>query len=168
MYRTARRQAQPILSRYRWRQHYAVCVTRPMIIRLLASLWLITTLWSLRLGVTALASASTNDVATRLTAFSERVDRLKKWPSRLAVVLAIVLFQRFFADAVNTSLWPWCSAAWAALFVQLLFVRPHMGGYVEIVQRGFKRPVEQFLVLHVVLDLVIIVPLVALVLSGPG
>lgn len=139
-----------------------------MIIRLLAALWLATVLWSLRLGIAALASASKTDVATRLTAFSERVDRLKKWPFRLAVLLAIVLFQRFFADAVNTSLWPWCTAAWVALFVQLLFVRPHMGGYVEIVQRGFTRPVEQFLLLHVVLDLVMIGPLVALIVDGPG
>lgn len=82
------------------------------------------------------------------------------------MLLAAAVIQSFFANNLNTSLWPWSTVAWIALFTQLLFVRPHMGGYIEIVQRGFKRPVEQFLLAHSVLDLVVIGPLVALVLTG--
>lgn len=137
-----------------------------MVVRIFAALWLITTLWSLSLGVKALVSASRLDVSTRLTTFSEAAARVGKWQRRLALVLAAAVIQSFFANNLNTSLWPWSTAAWIVLFGQLLFVRPHMGGYIEIVRRGFKRPVEQFLVTHVVLDLIVLGPLVALVLTG--
>lgn len=137
-----------------------------MIVRTLAAIWLGTTLWSLILGVRLLAAATGQGLDLRLTAFLDRVGDIGKWQLRPALLLAPAAMQSFFAGALNTSLWPWSTVAWAALFLQLLFLRPHLGGYVDIVRRGFDRPVGPFTLVHVVLDVAIAVALAALVVNG--
>ncbi len=137
-----------------------------MIVRTLAAIWLGTTLWSLILGVRLLAAATGQGLDLRLTAFLDGVGDIGKWQLRPALLLAPAAMQSFFAGALNTSLWPWSTVAWAALFLQLLFLRPHLGGYVDIVRRGFDRPVGPFTLVHVVLDVAIAVALAALVVNG--
>ena len=74
--------------------------------------------------------------------------------------------QSFLAENLNTSLWPWVVAAWVAMLAQLLFIRPHVGGYLEIVRRGVARPVAQFMIVHIIADLITIAALAALVITG--
>ena len=92
--------------------------------------------------------------------------KVGKWQLRPAILLVVAAMQSFLAENINTSLWPWATAAWIAMLMELLFIRPHVGGYLEIVQRGFDRPVRQFMIVHIVADIVAIVVLAALVLNG--
>ena len=137
-----------------------------MIVRILAAIWLATTLWSLLLGIRALTTVSRVDVTTRLTAFTESVANVGRWQFRPSLLLAVALIRAFFTSDVNTALWPWSTVAWVALFLQLLFLRPHLGGYIEIVRRGFERPVERFVLAHAALDVVVAAPLIAIVVNG--
>ncbi len=137
-----------------------------MIVRILAAVWLGTTVWSLALGVRLLATASGPGLDERLTTFLDRVGRISKWQFRPALLLAPAAMQSFLAGNLNTSLWPWSTVAWIALFLQLLFLRPHLGGYIDIVRRGFERPVGPFTLVHVVLDIAIALALAALVVNG--
>lgn len=137
-----------------------------MIVRLLAAVWLLATLGSLGIGVRGLAAASGKGVADGLEAFVEATAKVGKWQFRPSVLLVIATMQSFLAENLNTSLWPWVVAAWVAMLAQLLFIRPHVGGYLEIVRRGVARPVQQFMVGHIVADLVVIAALVALVIAG--
>ena len=137
-----------------------------MIVRLLSAVWLVATLMSLGLGIKLVVAGSGPAAASQLTAFIDQTSRIGKWQFRPALLLAAAAMQSFLAGNLNTSLWPWSTVAWVALFLQLLFLRPHLGGYVDIVRRGFERPVGPFTLVHVVLDIAIALALAALVVNG--
>ena len=137
-----------------------------MFVRLLAAIWLLATLGSLSIGIRALASTSGDGVADGLEAFMDATAKVGKWQLRPATLLVVAAMQSFLAENINTSLWPWATAAWVAMLMELLFIRPHVGGYLEIVQRGFDRPVRQFMIVHIVADIVAIGVLAALVVDG--
>ena len=137
-----------------------------MFVRLLAAIWLLATLGSLSIGIRALASTSGDGVADGLEAFMDATAKVGKWQFRPATLLVVATMQSFLAENLNTSLWPWAVAAWVAMLMELLFIRPHVGGYLEIVQRGFDRPVRQFMIVHIVADIVAIGVLAALVVDG--
>lgn len=137
-----------------------------MIVRTLAALWLTPTIWILAAGVRFAITTAAPGLDQRLAAYLDTAKRAGKWQLRSALLLAAAAMQSFLAGNLNTALWPWSTIAWAALFLQLLFLRPHLGGYVDIVRRGFERPVVPFTLVHIALDLAIAIPLVALVVSG--
>lgn len=137
-----------------------------MIVRILAALWLAATIWTLASGLRLVMTSSAAGLHERLAAYLDTARSGGKWQLRSALLLAGAAMQSFLAGNLNTALWPWSTIAWVALFLQLLFLRPHLGGYVDIVRRGFERPVAPFTLVHIALDLAIAIPLVALVVSG--
>lgn len=137
-----------------------------MIVRLLSAVWLVATLMSLGLGIKLVVAGSGPAAASQLTAFIDQTSRIGKWQFRPALLLAAAAMQSFLAGNLNTSLWPISIVAWVALLFTLLFLRPHLGGYIEILERGFTRPVAQFALVHVALDAATTAVLVALVATG--
>ncbi len=103
------------------------------------------------------------EMVTRLLAITRRIGKTERYTS---LVLAGASVAAFFGGSLNTELWPFATTAWIALLLQSMFLRPYMSNYAELLARGFERPIERFLVPYIALDLVMIVPLASLVLSG--
>lgn len=137
-----------------------------MIVRILAALWLAATIWSLVAGLRLVLRPTGPGIESRLSDFLASTSRIGKWQLRLSLLLAAAIVQRFFANELNTTLWPWSTVAWAALFLQLLFLRPHLSGYIDIVRRGFDRPIGAFTSLHLGLDVIVVATLVTLTVAG--
>ena len=138
-----------------------------MVVRLAAVLWALTAAASAVSVLRELYPTSTRGdvVATvsDLLAITKRFGKIERYTS---LILAIASVTTFFAGNLNTDLWPWATTAWVALLSQSMFLRPYMTNYAELLERGFDRPIGRFLVPYVLLDLVMLVPLIALALNG--
>ena len=137
-----------------------------MFLRIVAALWIGTTLRSLTLGIRLVAKGSGPSAGTELSSFGQATSQLGKWQLRVSLIAVAAAMQSFMSGTLNTSLWPLSSLAWVALLSQLLFLRPHLVGYLEIVERGFQRPVRPFGLAHALLDLVTVSILIALLTTG--
>lgn len=138
-----------------------------MIVRVVAAVWAVAALSSaVAVGRGLFASRGQESVAstvTELLAVTRRIGKAERYTS---LILAVASMVAFFGATLNTSLWPFATLAWVALLLQSMFLRPYMVNYGQLIERGFERPIERFLVPYVLLDIAMIVPLVALVLDG--
>lgn len=136
-----------------------------LLAKLTAVAWIGLNVASLVAGIRFLLTSG-SDLVGSLTTFLDRVAPLSRWQRITSRVLALFLFRSFFTSSLNTDIWPWAVSAWVAVTVQVLFLRAHLVGYVEIIERGFDRPVARYVAGNVALDVIILVPLVALVTIG--
>jgi hypothetical protein len=137
-----------------------------VIIRVAAFTWFVLCFYTSTVGARAILGGQRVNPTSQLTTFLNSVRPFGRWQLLASLVLGAALLRGFFTGSTNTSLWPWASAAWVALVIQLLFLRPHMSDYVEIVERGFDRPVHQFVLVHLAFDLGMLGILGALTISG--
>jgi len=136
-----------------------------LLARVLAASWVALNVTSLIAGVRYLIDHRSNPLGA-LTEFLDRVSPLSRWQRLASRILVLLLFRAFFTSSLNTDIWPWAVSAWVALTVQLLFLRAHLMGYVEIIERGFDRPVARYVAGNIALDLIILAPIIALTTIG--
>lgn len=139
-----------------------------LLARLLTIAWAALTLVSMAAGIKFIAGAGRSEPVKALPAFLDRVLPLSRGQRISSLLLIPLLFRAFFTSSVNTALWPWAVVAWVVLTLQLLWLRAHLNGYVEIIERGFDRPVTRYVAGHLAADLAVLVPVVALATIGLG
>ncbi len=137
-----------------------------LIARIVALVWAGLTVVSLLAGIRVLVGAEKRNPVAALPTFLDTVLPLSRWQRITSRLLALLLFRAFFISAVNTDIWPWAVAAWIALTFQLLGLKAHLNGYVEIIERGFDRPVNRYVAGHVLLDIIVLIPVVAIATIG--
>jgi len=138
-----------------------------MVVPIAAATWVIAAAASLvmvgRGLVTNKSGGGARAWVNELLSVTRRIGKIERYSS---LVLAVASVAVFFNGNLNTDLWPFATTAWIALLAQSMFLRPYMANYGELLERGFDRPIERFLVPYVVLDGVMLIPLTALVLNG--
>lgn len=104
--------------------------------------------------------------AEHLDAILAALARVSRWQNIASVLAAGFLFAGFFGSALETGIWPWPVLAWVALWTQLLWVRPHLGVYVEVLKRNVSRPVGRLLLVHSGFDAVTLAALLTVLGFG--
>lgn len=137
-----------------------------LLARLLAAAWALLTLVSLAAGLQVLFGPDRSNSVKALLAFLAKVLPLTRWQRIVSRVLPLLLFRAFFTSSVNTDIWPWAVIAWIALTFQLLGLKAHLTGYVEIIERGFDRPVNRYVAGHVALDVIVLIFTIAIATIG--
>lgn len=137
-----------------------------LLARLLAIVWAALTLVSMAAGIGFVTGAGRTNPVLELPAFLDRVLPLSRGQRISSLLLIPLLFRAFFTSSVNAALWPWAVLAWVVLTLQLLWLRAHLTGYVEIIERGFDRPVTRYVAGHLAADLIVLIPVVALATVG--
>lgn len=145
----------------------ALSSLRGMVVRIVATVWALAAMGSAVAVTRGLLVTrgrhNLGETVTRLLSVTRRIGKAERYTS---LILAGACVAAFFGGYLNTDLWPLATTAWVALLFQSMFLRPYMSNYAELIERGFERPIERFLVPYIVLDVVMVVPLVALVLQG--
>ncbi len=138
-----------------------------MVVRLAAAVWALAAIGSAAAVVRGLHAAHGQNnlgvAVNDLLAVTRRIGKAERYSS---LVLAVASVATFFDGNLNTTLWPFATVAWIALVLQSMFLRPYLANYAELIERGFDRPIGRFLVPYVLLDIVMTVPLIALVFWG--
>ncbi len=128
--------------------------------------WVLLTLFTAGTVVNGLLSISSSAGAEQLESILASLGRVSRWQNIASVLAAGTLFAGFFASALDTSIWPWPLVAWVALWLQLLWVRPHLGVYVEALRRNVARPTARLLAVHLGFDAATLASLVSVLAFG--
>lgn len=137
-----------------------------MLIIASVGLWALLTLNTFVTALRGIFSHPETGGAEHLEAILAAFSRVSRWQNIASVLAAGSLFAGFFGSALNTSIWPWPLFAWAALWLQLLWVRPHLGVYVEVLRRNVARPVGRLLAVHLGFDAITLASLGSVLAFG--
>ncbi len=143
-------------------------MTVATIARVVAAIWAVLAVISFGAGIRSLLEARQDESNAALFSFLKRVSPLSRWQGIAALLLVPLLFREFLQSAINTDLWPWSVAAWIALAFQLIGLRAYLSIASKLIERGVHRPFKRYVAAHAVLDLVVVVPAVAIALAGFG
>lgn len=137
-----------------------------MLIFASVGLWALLTLFTFVTVMRGVLNLPDSDGAEHLEGILAALARVSRWQNIASVLAAGFLFAGFFGSELETSIWPWPLLAWVALWLQLLWLRPHLGVYVEVLRRNVGRPVARLLSLHLAFDAVTLAALISVLAFG--